>query len=160
VGDWPTYNATTAPTDTDIDGMPDAWETANGLNPNSSADGNTFTLSLEGYTNLEVYLNSLVGTITEKQNLDGVVTSLAEPKLEETAPLNVFYNAGVWSIHSRQPVDKIEVFNLFGQRLLSFKSNDASDWSESAYCLAPGLYMVRAFMNNNKVNTIKVRVNN
>lgn len=46
--------------DTDGDGMPDKWEKANGLNPDDAADGNAFTLSTEGYTNLEVYINSLI----------------------------------------------------------------------------------------------------
>ena len=54
--------------DTDGDGMPDVWETANGLNPNDASDGITTTLSEDGYTNLEVYLNSLVSDITENQN--------------------------------------------------------------------------------------------
>ena len=47
-------------TDSDGDGMPDVWEKANGLNPDDGSDGNAVTLSAEGYTNLEVYLNSLV----------------------------------------------------------------------------------------------------
>lgn len=51
--------------DTDGDGMPDSWETANGLNPNDPTDGNAKTLSKEGYTNLEVYMNSLVEDITK-----------------------------------------------------------------------------------------------
>ena len=45
--------------DTDRDGMPDDWEEANGLDKNSSNDGKSNTLDKE-YTNLEVYLNSLV----------------------------------------------------------------------------------------------------
>ncbi len=53
-----------APTDTDRDGIPDAWEQSHGLNPNSAADGNATTLSVAelgvaGYTNLEVYLDWL-----------------------------------------------------------------------------------------------------
>ena len=44
--------------DTDGDGIPDAWETAHGMNPNDPADGNK--LDPSGYTMLEVYLNSLV----------------------------------------------------------------------------------------------------
>jgi pectate lyase len=59
VGGWPTLHSTAAPLDTDQDGMPDAWETANGLNPSNAADRNNYTLSTD-YTNLEVYLNSLV----------------------------------------------------------------------------------------------------
>jgi len=46
--------------DTDLDGMPNAWEEMNGLDPNSAADRNLTTLSLLGYTNLEMYLNNLV----------------------------------------------------------------------------------------------------
>jgi hypothetical protein len=38
--------------------MPDAWETANGFNPSSAADG-TGDADGDGYTNLEEYLASL-----------------------------------------------------------------------------------------------------
>jgi hypothetical protein len=44
--------------DTDGDGMPDTWETAHGLNPNSASDGNA-DYSGDGYTNVEKYLNEL-----------------------------------------------------------------------------------------------------
>ena len=54
------YNGGTAPADTDHDGMPDAWETANGFNPNDASDGPRVA-SAEGYTALEIYLNSLMG---------------------------------------------------------------------------------------------------
>jgi pectate lyase len=57
VGGWPTLNSTTAPTDSDHDGMPDTWETAHGLNPNNAADRNT--IAPNGYTMLENYLNEL-----------------------------------------------------------------------------------------------------
>jgi len=49
-------------TDTDGDGIPDNWETENGLNPNDKNDGSKYNLSKE-YTNLEVYLNSLVNSL-------------------------------------------------------------------------------------------------
>jgi len=58
VGGYPTYTSLPAPTDTDGDGIPDAWETANGLNPANAADGALKTLS-NVYTNLEVYLYDL-----------------------------------------------------------------------------------------------------
>lgn len=57
---WPTLNSTTAPTDTDHDGMPDAWETTNGFNPNDASD--RANIAANGYTNLENYLNSIVTT--------------------------------------------------------------------------------------------------
>ena len=57
--------------DTDNDGIPDAWETANGLNPNNASDGNTYTLDPKGfYTNIEVYANSLVQDIMLDGNAD------------------------------------------------------------------------------------------
>lgn len=46
--------------DTDGDGMPDIWEIAHELNPQDASDGTSTTLSEEGYSNLEVYLNSMV----------------------------------------------------------------------------------------------------
>ena len=62
VGGWPEYKQENGPKDTDGDGIPDKWETANGLNPKSKADGAKYTLS-KTYTNLEVYLNSLVESL-------------------------------------------------------------------------------------------------
>ncbi|MBN1764285.1 MAG: hypothetical protein JW860_03430, partial [Sedimentisphaerales bacterium] len=56
---WPTLYSLPAPTDTDHDGMPDTWETANGLDLYNPADRNDYDLHPD-YTNLEVYLNSLV----------------------------------------------------------------------------------------------------
>lgn len=50
--------APVAPTDTDSDGMPDAWEIVKGTNP-TVANTNARTLSSVGYTDLEVYLNEL-----------------------------------------------------------------------------------------------------
>ncbi len=47
-------------TDTDGDGMPDNWELANGLNPTDAKDRNSIDLNTLGYTNLEIYLDSIV----------------------------------------------------------------------------------------------------
>ena len=71
VGGWPTYVSTDKLTDTDNDGMPDVWETANGLNPNDATDAATKTLDAKGYyTNIEVYANSLVEDLVKAQNAD------------------------------------------------------------------------------------------
>lgn len=50
-----------APQDTDNDGMPDAWETANGLDPNVF-DALAVSPNHAPYLNIEVYINSLPGT--------------------------------------------------------------------------------------------------
>ncbi|MDR1585128.1 MAG: pectate lyase [Prevotellaceae bacterium] len=61
VGGWQSYvygEADVLP-DSDGDGIPDLWEDARGLDKNKASDGNINTLH-KSYTNLEVYLNSLV----------------------------------------------------------------------------------------------------
>jgi hypothetical protein len=62
VGGWENYPEIKRPADwdTDRDGMPDTWEKQCGLNPADASDGNK-DLTGDGYTNLEKYLNSLVG---------------------------------------------------------------------------------------------------
>jgi len=60
VGGWPNLQGGPAPVDSDHDGIPDAWETAHGLDPSKKDDGNKTNLSADSYTNLESYLNSLV----------------------------------------------------------------------------------------------------
>ncbi|MBM1105845.1 pectate lyase [Aurantibacter crassamenti] len=57
VGGWPKLKSISAPTDTDHDGMPDNWEKKNKLNPKDAKDGNK--IGKDGYTMLEIYLNSI-----------------------------------------------------------------------------------------------------
>lgn len=60
VGGWPDVaSGAAAPADSDGDGMPDAWESARGLNPQDARDG-ARPAAAGGYTNLELYLNSLL----------------------------------------------------------------------------------------------------
>ncbi len=68
-GKLPILANVAAPVDTDGDGMPDKWEQENGLDPNDPSDGAKATAS--GFTNLEIYLNSLVEHITASQNEAG-----------------------------------------------------------------------------------------
>ncbi|MDE6291179.1 MAG: thrombospondin type 3 repeat-containing protein, partial [Muribaculaceae bacterium] len=68
---FPKLNSLEAKADTDGDGMPDEWETANGLNPNDDTDGPA--IAENGYTNLENYLNGLVAHIVEGGNEGGVL---------------------------------------------------------------------------------------
>ncbi|MCI7804941.1 MAG: dockerin type I repeat-containing protein [Oscillospiraceae bacterium] len=60
-----TFKGGTTPKDTDQDGMPDAWESEHGLNPNDGSDGAIVSLSADDYTNLEMYLNELAGDPVE-----------------------------------------------------------------------------------------------
>ena len=73
VGGWPEYDGKEPLTDSDQDGMPDVWETANGLNPQDATDAAAFTLDSQNwYTNIEVYANSLVEDLVKAQTADAV----------------------------------------------------------------------------------------
>ena len=58
VGGWPAYASGEPPVDTARDGIPDEWKKAHGLPLNDPNVANA--VSADGYTMLEVYLNSLV----------------------------------------------------------------------------------------------------
>lgn len=79
-GTYPIISGGTAPIDSDNDGMPDYWETENGLDLNNPSDRNI--VQPDGYTNLEYYLNwmtlSLGGTNAgeDKSICDGGTTVL------------------------------------------------------------------------------------
>ncbi len=73
---WPVLVTAEAPADSDGDGMPDEWEKAHGLDANDATDGNGITA--DGYTHLEVYLNSLVAGIIEAQNEGGTQEGTVE----------------------------------------------------------------------------------
>lgn len=67
--------------DTDKDGIPDAWEKENNLNPNDASDAELYTLDPKGYyMNIEVYANSLVEGIVKSERAD------AESSFEEYYP--------------------------------------------------------------------------
>ena len=105
--------------DTDNDGIPDAWEIANGLDPNDPTDATIYSLDpAKYYTNIEVYANSLVqdimlagnanaeeeakeyypqytktdGTVVEAINTLGVDLSGNAGPSEEAATYTISYN--------------------------------------------------------------------
>ena len=56
VGGWPQYRSAPAPTDSDHDGMPDAWEKRFNLKWDDPSDG-AKDADADGYTNVEEWLN-------------------------------------------------------------------------------------------------------
>ena len=97
--------------DTDKDGIPNEWEIANGLNPNDANDGPLFTIDTEKgwYTNLEVYLNSLVEDIMRQGNDDALES------LEEYYP-QFAHDSGIESI-SASALAKEEYYTLEGKKI-------------------------------------------
>ena len=57
MGGFPEYNGSPY-VDTDGDGMPDAWEIKNGLDPNDPSDA-VKDCTGDGYTNIEKYINGI-----------------------------------------------------------------------------------------------------
>ena len=99
--------------DTDQDGMPDEWETANGLDPNNPDDANLYTLYTEKgwYTNVEVYINSLVEHIVKAQNADAITA--VDEYYPACVPVTGIDNAPTVS----SEIVKIEYFTLGGTKV-------------------------------------------
>lgn len=100
VGGLPAYYSAPSPTDSDHDGMPDAYENENGLNPANASDRNNF--GPDGYTNLETYLN----------NIEPVVV-IVEPGITVDAVFNAFDQA--WGSPSVE-----QTYTIAGGELTSY----------------------------------------
>ncbi|MBO5057888.1 MAG: pectate lyase [Prevotella sp.] len=98
--------------DTDGDGIPDAWETANGLNPNDASDAVQTTIDTKGwYTNIEVYANSIVEHIVKVQNADAI-TAVEEYYPAFKTP------TGIGEIDTpTSAIQRVEYFALDGSKL-------------------------------------------
>ncbi len=96
--------------DTDKDGIPDEWEAANGLNPNDADDAQLKTIdTTKGwYTNLEVYLNSLVEDIMKAGMADG------ESNYTEYWP--EYKTTGISTVRT-SAITATEYYDLNGRRL-------------------------------------------
>ena len=98
--------------DSDGDGMPDEWEIANGLNPDDKSDANLFTLDpREWYTNVEVYINSIVEPIMKAGNADAIEA------VDEYYPEVKGGSSSIEESFVSGEVERIEYYNLQGIRL-------------------------------------------
>ena len=103
------------PVDTDNDGMPNEWETANGLNPNVQ-DHNGLQLSkkftgVEGYTNLECYLNEL------SDKLVGQTGVIVTPPSTTITGIELLSSERVTAIISPNPVETGILVKVTGQTI-------------------------------------------
>jgi len=151
VGGWPVYNATTTPTDTDSDGIPDGWLAAN--YPGKTAN----QLTAEGYTYLELYINSLVNAITEAQNIGAVVAGIFNYKYSNDAEIQAIYQPTnkLLILKSNKNINKIILSDLSG-RIIKIRTFDDQDISMDVTDLSSSVYLISVFSNNLKVKTIKV----
>ena len=79
--------------DTDCDGMPDAYEEANGLNPNDASDG--VIVATNGYTNMENFLNGIAdGTLNKADYETSEVMIPSGKAAEAPSTVKVSYAMG------------------------------------------------------------------
>lgn len=88
-GGFETRTFTSKITDTDKDGLPDDWENDHGLNANDPTDSTKIIKDEEsrynGYTNLEVYLNDLVGDWDGTNNGSTTIDPVKITKLTDSS---------------------------------------------------------------------------
>lgn len=155
VGGWPILNSTTAPVDSDSDGMPDEWETQHSLNPSDPADAQTNSID-GGYPNVEVYLNSLVATISENQLKDGIYTGISS--LKKTGnPIEIYFNGntGILKINHHQKIKMVQVYSMIGQ-LQSSKAFSANSVEIAIPQKQKGVFIVRVYDDTNSSYSQKV----
>jgi len=149
VGGWPEYNTTTAPPDTNGDGIPDGWLEA--AYPGKSAND----LNPEGYTLLEVYLNSLVKNISDRQNEGAVVAGVQLPvSLDRSDIYATLNNNSNIDVHSYQIIKKLYVRDITGKAMGVFNVN-APDFQIDTKGLKPGIYIISVISQQNETKTIK-----
>jgi len=150
---WPALQSETAPVDNDMDGMPDEWETSHGLSSINASDRNLYTLDA-AFTNLEVYINSLVSAITENQVQDAVLSFnnpnigsrkayLAQNPVNETLVLKC----------DRQ-MNTLHIYDLNGLTLQSH-SHLGTSASLPVDCLQSGIYLVDVQFENGDKQALK-----
>ncbi|MFT2011590.1 T9SS type A sorting domain-containing protein [Pontibacter sp. 13R65] len=146
VGGWPVFAQVDGPIDTDKDGIPDAWEVANGLDPNNPEDGKTITES--GYSNLETYLHAI---------LPGTVTSSKQEHAAEDYEVYPNPTSDKINFNSSQRILKVELYDLTGKVILTKQDIGATqDNYLTIGNLKAGFYIMKAFFQNGATAERKV----
>ncbi len=131
--------------DKDADGMPDQWELKNGLNPVDAADRNY--INADGYTNLEVYLNSLVDMDHKAENPSAVIVSPQNNQfISEGDAVNV--TAEAYSDYGHK-IKKIDFYYGTTDTETTFIGSAAADITDNTYGitltgLTDGTYFISA----------------
>ena len=133
-GARPTLGGRPAPADSDHDGMTDAYETANGLNPNNAADRQA--VAANGYTNLENYLNGLGAVVTGTKSTGVIAKPLLLYPNPASQRLTVAYP------YTREPAT-VEVYTFDGRKAATFAAAAGSAQTQIPLdALSSGNYLV------------------
>lgn len=143
---WPTLNGTAAPTDTNRDGIPDGWLEANYAGKTAS-DKND-----EGYTYLEVYLNSLVQHIVSAELADAIPTSNND--IKATSPIAWSRSHQNIHLNSTTNMQRIQLFHMSGAMVYD-RVIDAPEYSFDLSSFAVGMYLLRVITSETNEAFIK-----
>jgi hypothetical protein len=163
------------PDDSDMDGMPDCWETHMGLNPSDGTD-HSGDHDSDGYTNIEEYINdvalSWIGDMPHNGMLeDGCPTNVEEAGLlTAKAPVVTIspnpISSGPVLIKStgfKQNNLTISIVDIKGRLIMKFPASPSLKWNcrdGAGMRVAPGVYVVkltenRALLSQKKLIVIK-----
>ncbi len=149
VGGWPEYRMPSQakiPADTDHDGMPDEWESDNGLDPNNPDDGKIITA--DGYSNLEHYLNSNIPYI--KPEVSDIINTTEENVITYPNPVS-----GRLYVSGSAQIKNIHLITVQGAEI-PVEYNADYRFVNIPSDLKQGIYFIEITFNNGAKNTGKI----
>jgi len=152
---WPALLQEAVLTDSDKDGIPDGWLEAN-YPANKATDVNE-----DGYTYLEVYLNSLVEEITRKQNEKAITGIETDITAEKTNRLNIFYNkkTGEINIQANKNMVFSAIYNITGVLISNTDCGNKKEIACNINNLQSNFYIIRVSLEDKSVLAGKIFIN-
>jgi pectate lyase len=165
-----------APPDADLDGMPDCWEIAMGLNPNDSSDSHG-DKDGDGYTNIEEYINDLAlvmeGKTPQNFNLIGGcpadVENVPSPfalKASVSVAPTVYTGAGSIRIALSSPrgraiAGKVRILDVNGRVMNELPAAAVLQWNgtgKNSRPLSAGLYIIQWQSGRDEIAQRKITI--
>ena len=135
--------------DTDGDGMPDEWETANGFNPSDPSDGNY--INAEGYTALEKYLCGIMG-----EEIKGQFGSATSIRTEHAVKFDIQVEGSALKITSGADIRTLHIFDDMGCCRLTDDLKSGENTVDISF-LPKGVYIVWVTDGEGYRNAVKFR---
>ncbi len=146
---WPVLQSLPAPTDANNDGIPDDWFTSHVPAGKTATD-----LNEDGYTYLEVYLNSIVEEITTKEYEDAVSSDIKTTKEYDSTVITYFdKNSKILTISSDQQIAEVMIWNIPGN-LIKRENCDDTTYSVNLSELSSGVYIVKTILSGKQTQVI------
>ncbi|WP_304506850.1 pectinesterase family protein [Duncaniella muris] len=146
-GFFPYRSDYTVPADTDGDGMPDEWEKANNLDP-TTPDNNL--VNAEGYTALEVWLNSLMGELSDNDFRESSIGNICVDNRIDYDSASRSLRVGETSIGAL-----LEVYGIDGRRIAMQTISSAET---SLAHLPEGILLLRVSSRSITPVTLKIKL--